>query len=157
MGAVGVQLKELAKGNEPRPMDDISFWTAAGLQGGGLGIIGDLTSASTTRLGGGLMGYFAGPVVGLANDVGGLTFGNLAEAMKGDNTHAGRDLVRTLKRYTPGTTLWPTRAAMDRLVWDQLQLVLDPEADKAMRREARTRMREYGNTEWWPTTDLTPF
>lgn len=156
MGALGVQLKEMAKGNEPRPMDDTSFWTAAALQGGGLGIIGDLTSASTTRLGGGLMGYFAGPVIGLGNDIGALTFGNMAEAMRGDETHVGRDVTKFLKRYTPGTTLWQTRAAMDRLVWDQLQILLDPEADAAMRRDVRRQQREYGNGEWWASGELTP-
>lgn len=156
MGAVGVQLKELAKGNEPRPMDDPSFWTAAALQGGGLGIIGDLTSASTTRLGGGLMGYFAGPVVGLGNDIGALTFGNMAAVMKGENANLGRDVVKFGKRYTPGTTLWQTRAAMDRLVWDQMQMVLDPDADTAMRREAKRQQREYGNGQWWDAGALTP-
>ncbi|MBR9765373.1 MAG: hypothetical protein GYB53_18095 [Rhodobacteraceae bacterium] len=157
MGAVGVQLKELAKGNEPRPMDDVGFWMAAGLQGGGLGIIGDLTSSSTTRLGGGLMGYFAGPVVGLGNDIGALTFGNMAEAIRGDETHVGRDVTKFLKRYTPGSTLWQSRAAMDRLVWDQLQMVLDPGAAQSMQQEGKRRLREQGNGEWWPTAEVMPF
>jgi len=156
MGALGVQLKEMAKGNEPRPMDDASFWTAAALQGGGLGIIGDLTSASSTRLGGGLMGYFAGPVIGLGNDIGALTFGNMAAAIRGDEAHLGRDLTSFAKRYTPGTTFWPTRAAMDRLIWDQMQILLDPEADTAMRREVRRQQREYGNGQWWPSGEMTP-
>tara|TARA_R110000868_G_scaffold237132_9_gene491602 strand:- start:10324 stop:12771 length:2448 start_codon:yes stop_codon:yes gene_type:complete len=157
MGAMGVQLKELAKGNEPRPMDDWSFWTAAGLQGGGLGIIGDLTSASTTRLGGGLMGYFAGPVVGLGNDIGGLTFGNMASAIKGEDMHLGRDAVKFAKRYTPGSTFFPTRAAMDRLVWDQMQLALDPEAAQEMRNAVRRQQREYGNSEIWKSGAVSPF
>lgn len=156
MGVLGVQLKEMAKGNEPRPMDNSGFWAAAVLQGGGLGVVGDLANASTTRLGGGLMGYVAGPVVGVANDLGSLTIGNVSEAIRGDDTNAGRDFSKFLARYTPGTTLWQTRAAMDRLVWDQLQLLLDPEAEKAMRREVQRQKREYGNDPYWEPGALAP-
>ena len=37
-GAVSIQLREIAKGNDPRPMDDPKFWGAALMQGGGLGM-----------------------------------------------------------------------------------------------------------------------
>lgn len=155
-GGIGLQLKEIAKGNDPRPMDTWEFWGAAGLQGGGLGIIGDLTTASTTRLGGGLMGYFAGPTVGFFNDAGSLVFGNAKDAMNGDDMNLGRDAVKFAKRYTPGTTLWQTRAAMDRMVWDQLQILLDPEAHQAMRRQVHQQKNDYGNGEWFPSGEPLP-
>jgi hypothetical protein len=156
MGAVGVQLKELAKGHETRPMDSADFWMAAALQGGGLGIVGDLFASSETRLGGGLGGYVAGPVVGFIGDAINLTAGNVAEAVRGDDTNVGRETVNFAKRYTPGTTLWQARAALDRMVWDQLQLLLDPEAEAAMRRQVRRRETEYGNGEWWETGSPLP-
>jgi hypothetical protein len=39
MGALAMQLKEMAKGRDPRPMTDAEFWGAAMLQGGGLGFV----------------------------------------------------------------------------------------------------------------------
>ncbi|MBT9385467.1 hypothetical protein KM176_16455 [Pseudooceanicola sp. CBS1P-1] len=157
MGAVGIQLKELAKGNEPRPMDNVNFWGAAALQGGGAGIVGDLLSSSTTRLGGGLSGYFAGPVISFGGDLGMLTFGNMADAMQGKDMNLGRDVTKFLARNAPGTTYWPTRAAMDRLVWDQMQLLLDPDAATVMQQEAKKRLKDYGNAELWPSGSLSPF
>ena len=53
LGGLAVQLKEIAKGNDPRPMDSAEFWLAAVMQGGGLGIFGDFFSASTSRTGAG--------------------------------------------------------------------------------------------------------
>jgi len=155
-GAVGVQLKEIAKGNDPRPMDSYGFWGAAAAQGGGLGIVGDLANASSTRLGGGLLGYFAGPTVGFFNDVGGLTLGNAKDAINGDNVRLGRDTVKFAERYTPGMTLWPVRAVLDRGVADALHEILDPEADERMRREAKRQMTDYGNGRWLPAGSFLP-
>lgn len=156
MGAVGLQLKELSKGNDPRPMDDVKFWGGAMLQGGGFGIAGDLLASTETRMGGGLLGWVAGPVVGAANDLGGLTFGNIAKAVRGDDVNLGRDVVKTAKRYMPGSTLWQTRAATDRFVWDQLQLLLDPEASQSMSRTAKRQATEKGNEQFWDSGDVMP-
>ncbi len=51
LGAVSLQMKEVSKGRDPRPMDTPQFWAAAFLQGGGLGIIGDFFFASENRIG----------------------------------------------------------------------------------------------------------
>ena len=54
MGALALQLKEMAKGRDPRSMDDPEFWGAAFLQGGGLGIYGDFLFADLNRFDRGL-------------------------------------------------------------------------------------------------------
>src|SRR3546814_5176687 len=41
-GAASIQLREIAKGRDPRPMDNVEFWEDAAFLGGGLGIFGDL-------------------------------------------------------------------------------------------------------------------
>jgi hypothetical protein len=102
------------------------------------------------------MGYFAGPTVGFFNDAGGLVFGNAKDAMNGDDMNLSRDAVNFAKRYTPGTTLWQTRAALDRMVWDQMQILLDPEAHRAMRRQVNRQANDFGNGEWFPSGSPLP-
>jgi hypothetical protein len=157
MGAVAVQLKELSKGNDPRPMDSTAFWGAAFLQGGGAGIVGDLLSASESRVGGGLPGYLLGPVIGLGNQVGELTIGNVMEVARGEETNAGRELSKFVSSNTPVlSSLWQIRAATDRMMFDQLQLLLDPEAEQSLRTQAQNRMRNYGNASWWSGGEMLP-
>ena len=148
-GALSVQLKQMASGRDPRPMDDATFWGAAFLQGGGVGIFGDFLTSETSRTGGGLAETIAGPVVGLAGDA--LRFGgaNVASAVAGRDTHFGRDAVQFLRRNTPGTNLWQTRVALDRLVWDQLQALLDPKAAQAWAQQESARTRINHNRTWW--------
>ena len=148
-GSLAVQLKEIAKGRDPRPMDDPKFWGAAMLQGGGVGIFGDFFSATSSRSGGGLAETLAGPVGGLIGDMGRMVSSNAQRAAEGKAPLVGRDVANFARRYTPGSTLWYTRLALDRLVWDQLQKVLDPEAENLWRRQERQARKDYGTSSWW--------
>lgn len=157
MGAMAVQLKELAKGRDPRPMDSSTFWAAAGLQGGGLGIFGDFFAASTNRFGGGFAETLAGPVVGLAADLAVPIGSNLSRAAQGENVLLGRDVANLVRYQTPAaSSLWYGRRAWDAAVGDQLQLLLDPEADIAFRRATRRAERDYGTSLWWERGQLAP-
>ncbi len=155
-GAVAIQLKEIAKGRDPRDMTDWKFWGAALMQGGGLGILGDLFYAATTRGGGGVGSTIAGPVVGTLADAGGLVGRAGMDLWNGENEHFGRDVSNFFRRHTPGTSLWYARAALDRIVWDQMQLILDPEAEAAFRRAERRQIQEYGNRSFWERGEMTP-
>lgn len=157
LGGVAVQLTELAKGREPRPMDTPEFWAQAMLRGGGFGPVGDIVSAGSASWGGGLESYFAGPVVQAGSDFLNLTVGNASQAIRGEDMNLGRDVVRFAQGWDPFSSFWPTRAAIDRMVWDQLQLLLDPEAKTAMDQAVRRQMRDYGNGEWWPSGQPMPF
>lgn len=157
LGGVAVQLKELAKGNDPRPMNDKKFWMAALMQGGGLGLFGDFFAATTSRTGGGLGAAIAGPVFGLGEDVGRLALEPLAAAADGRRTNWGRAWSRFQRQNTPvGSSLWYTRLAFDRLVSDQLQSFLDPEAEKDWRRREKQKAKDYGTRSWWSQGDLVP-
>ena len=149
MGALAIQLKEMGKGRDPRPMTDNAFWIAAFLQGGGIGIFGDFISSSENRFGGGLAETVAGPVVGFVDDVGKLTIGNLIQAAKGDDTNIARETIKFVSRYTPGSSLWYARLALERMVTDQLLLYADPKARSNMRRLESRYRREYGQRYWW--------
>ena len=156
MGAMAVQLKELSKGNDPRPMDDRGFWLAAAAQGGGIGIFGDFFKSETSRSGGGLAETLAGPVVGLAGDMTRAMASNASRALDGKSTFVGRDITNLARRYTPGTSLWYARTALDRLAWDQMQRFLDPEAEVQFRNAEKRQAREYGNQSWWARGQALP-
>lgn len=160
-GALAVQLKETAKGRDPRPMDTGSFWGAALLQGGGVGIFGDFFSSNTSRAGGGFAETVGGPVVGLIGDISRAVASNVTRVAEGKAPLIGRDIANLTRRYNPLATFQPplpipTRLALDRILWDQLQAMLDPEAETEWRRAERRLQREYGTQSWWRRGEVRP-
>lgn len=157
LGAVAIQLKELAKGRDPKPMTTSKFWGAAVMQSGGLGIFGDFFASETSRAGGGLAETIAGPVVGLASDVLRPVVSNAARAANGDDILLGRDAANFVRYNTPvASSLWYSRAAFDHAVADTLQGWLDPDAEAQWRRAERRRARDYGNGSYWQSGDVLP-
>ena len=156
MGALAMQLKDLTKGRDPRAMDNREFWGAALLQGGGLGIFGDLLTSDVNRFGGGLAETLAGPVVSFANDVRRLTIGNAMQLGNDEDTRFGAELTHFLRRYTPGGSLWYARLGYERLLLDRLQLWTDPKARRSFRARESKLHRETGQRSWWRQGRLAP-
>lgn len=156
LGAFALQMKEIAKGRDPREMDNGRFFAAAVLQGGGLGIMGDFLFADTSRFGAGFAETVAGPVVGAFSDASRLTVGNVYAALDGKDPKLGADIAATLGRYTPGGSIWYLRALYERAVVDQVRAVLDPEADKYFRRRETAAKRDYGSGYWWRPGEAAP-
>lgn len=165
-GALGVWIKDMIKGNDPRPAwsDDpkdegktaYKFWAAAAAQGGGQGILGDFLFSVEARNGKSSAMTAFGPASGFVSDTYDLTWGNIDQAIKGEDTHAGRDLAKYVGRYNPLASLWWSRTIMDRAVIDQMQRLIDPEADEAFRRQRQRLEKEYGQTQWWPQGQALP-
>ncbi len=149
LGGLSMQLKAIAAGQDPRDMNDPKFWGAALLQGGGLGIYGDFLFGNVNRLGGGLSTTIAGPLVDRVNTLRDLTIGNVMQQAGEEKTNFGRELSNFLRQNTPGGNLWYLRLAGERLVFDQLQHLLDPDARAAFRRRASQRKKQFGNEFWW--------
>lgn len=154
LGALAYQAKQIQRGKDPLNMDPTSkdgrrLWAAAMAQGGGLGIFGDFVFADASRFGGGPAVTFAGPVAGLIDDMARLTVGNAQQAAKGKDTHIGRETTRFIGRYLPGNSIWYSRLAFERLVLDQTQQMVDPEAGMAFNRIESVARREYGQRYWW--------
>ena len=160
MGALALQMKEVSKGRDTRPMTSTEFWLAAFLQGGGLGIYGDFLFSDVNRFERGLAETLSGPVVGFANDLRKVTLGNLLEAASGEDTKAARELVDFVARYSPGASLWYTRLALERTVYDRLRHYVDPKARQKDRRIRSRYRRETGQRYWWapgkPEPDRAP-
>lgn len=148
-GALSIQLKALATGQDPHDMSRPAFWGAAMAQGGGLGIYGDILY---TSMGGQARGGQAnwtslgGPVFGSAFDLADLTLGNVGQAARGQNTHAGAELLRFGRSNLPLVNLWYARAAIDHLFFHELQESASPGYLASMRSNAQ---RNYGSGYWW--------
>lgn len=165
-GGVSIYLRELVKGNDPKPVDNAKFWGAAVMQGGGLGILGDFFYSNQARTGKSSTMTAWGPTAAWASDTYDLTLGNLfgmAGAM-GDGEDlgeaakkvaAGRDAARYLAKYSPVSSLWWARTAWDRDVADQLQRALDPDAADAFDRQT-ARLEHDGQGQWWPEGQALP-
>ena len=157
MGAVAIQLKEIARGRDPRPINDEKFWMAAVFQGGGLGIFGDFFAAETSRAGGGFAETIGGPVAGLIGDLIRPVASNAARLANGQDMLLGRDFANLVRNYTPvASSLWQVRQAYSAIVADGLQSFLDPEAEAQWRRDANRRARDYGNSDYWERGAILP-
>jgi hypothetical protein len=155
-GAMAMQLKDISKGKDPRPMDNPDFWGGALLQGGGLGIFGDFLAAEQNRFGGGLAETLAGPTASVVSSLIALGMPNVAEWIRGEETNMGRELVRVLGQNTPGGSNWYLRLAYERMVLDELQKMTDPDAYAAFRRRIRKQRKDFGNDFWWAPGEREP-
>ena len=54
-----------------------------------------------------------------------------------------------MRQNTPGGSLWYIRLAYERMLLDQLQMMVDPDARAAFHRQMQNRKRDYGQELWW--------
>lgn len=160
LGAAVIQLKEIGKGKDPRPMDIPTFWGQASLQGGALSIAGDaLAWMAGTYEGDKVAGYgdfLAGPLGSTVVDAQrtvqmGLPGKERQDGTRRDANPAGA-AIYFARRNTPFLSSgWYTRAAWDRLVMDRLAQEYDP---SFAARQAREAQRDEKNRQGrWMTVD----
>lgn len=157
MGALAIQVRQIIQGKEPRQdMDTGGFWFAAGLQGGGLGLFGDFIFQDYNRFGQSIGGTLAGPVVGSAQSL--LRAGDLYGLAEGDwsaNEFAA-DAFKVGTKEIPGINLWYSRLAVERLMLDQVEKMIDPKYDARIRRLERQTKKQYGQEYWWRPGKVAP-
>lgn len=153
LGALVVQLKELANGNDPQTMWDsedpqktMNFLTRSAVQGGGLSILGDILVAGTDTSGRSTSDFLVGPFGSDAKAVLGLTVGNLTQYYEGKDTNASNEAFRLAKNKIPAQNLWYTKAAINRIFFDEMQDIVAPGYREKLLRKAE---REQGRTRWW--------
>lgn len=56
----------------------------------------------------------------------------------------------------PGSSIWYARLALDRLMWERLQLLVDPDAEGVFRHMEERARRETGQNFWWRPGQLRP-
>lgn len=151
LGGLVVQLKELVNGNDPQTMWDsddpeksLEFFKRSFVAGGGLPVLGDILVAGMDTSGRDTGDFLAGPFGSDFKTVLSLTVGNATQASNGVETNAGNEAFKFLKGKIPAQNLWYTKAAANRMVFDELQDVVAPGyreklLQKAERQQDRTR------------------
>jgi hypothetical protein len=160
-GAVSLQTAEILAGKNPHDMNDPMFWVRAFAKGGGGGIYGDLLSEALggEQRGTAAAGFLGGPVGGLVGDIAGAALSPLKHEVfdqegQRTSTGPGNQIFGALRRWTPET--WYTKTAIDRLLWDQLQTLLDPDYRQSFDRSNRAAERKGGTGYWWPRGEMAP-
>ncbi|MGO4836089.1 hypothetical protein AB4144_27985, partial [Rhizobiaceae sp. 2RAB30] len=153
-----LQIKAILDGKKPEDMGpgNPGFWLKASLQGGGFGLFGDFVKSSENRFGQSATEAIAGPGFAFFSDTLGLTVGNVLDVAAGEKANAGREFRRYVGRYTPIlASHWATRGAYNRIVLDNLQWMLDPEADKSFKAQAQNAKKN-GTPFFLPPGSFTP-
>jgi vacuolar-type H+-ATPase subunit E/Vma4 len=153
LGAVSQSVNDLLSGKDVRNYNPFEGehgaknWMAAFLKGGSLGLYGDfLFSGATQNNQAGPIAALLGPVAGLVEEAFKLTQGNIVQAMQGKDTNFGAEAVRFVKGNTPGANLWYAKAALDHIIFHQLQEYFSPGYLSQMQRRAQ---KEFGQQFWW--------
>ncbi|RZG74812.1 hypothetical protein [Acinetobacter sp. WCHAc060025] len=153
LGALVVQLKEIANGNDPQTMWDsddpkktAQFFTRSAVQGGGLSVLGDILVAGADPSGRGVSDFIVGPAGGDTKTLLGVTVSNALQAYEGKDTNAANETFKLIKSKTPGQNLWYTKAAMNRMIFDEMQDVIAPGYREKLLRKAE---REQDRTRFW--------
>lgn len=155
-GGLALQMKDVVAGKDPRDMTNGKFWQAAFMQGGGVGVFGDvLYTAWGGNARGGQANWtnLAGPVFGTAFDLFDVTLRNANQAMEGKKTNFGGELFRFAKGNTPLINLWYARAAIDRVLLNDLQESVSHGYLAKMKKRA---YKDYKQKFWWEPGEATP-
>ena len=121
-GYLAMSAKDLVKGREPRSPEKIETWFAAGMQAGGLGLLGDFFLGTHDRFGNQALASVAGPIPTLAGQMATLT----GMAARGEVADAGEGALRLAIDNTPFLNLFYTRAALDYLFLFHIREALSP-------------------------------
>ena len=139
MGYMSMTAKDLLKGKEPRDPNNFKTIMAAFLQGGGLGIYGDVLFKEQRDAGSvaaGLIGPFPTTVIDL-----GLA---LKYAVTGEGGKAGRAAYRTISSNIPFLNLFYIKAAFDYMIGFQIMETMNPGVLKRVEK----RMKKDYNQEY---------
>ncbi len=173
LGLLSIWMRDIRNGEDPSPVS-VETLGRSWLQGVGFGVFGDFLKAATSERSGSFGETMAGPLFGLATDIGRIAVGNVAatasRAANGpaqnrdgsatswnEETKFGREAVNFAKRYNPvpGTNLWYSRLAAERLLFDQTQMLFDPNYEQSWKAIARLHAEE-GREAWWERGEIAP-
>ncbi|HHP6481947.1 TPA: hypothetical protein ACSE4C_000300 [Acinetobacter baumannii] len=150
LGGLVVQLREILNGNDPQTIYDsndpkkaTSFFMRSLVAGGGLPVLGDILVAGADTSGRDANSFVSGPLGSDFTALLGLTVGNLTQYNEGKDTNFGNEAFKFVKGKVPAQNLWYTKAAINRMVFDEMQDTIAPGyREKALRKAERQQDRE---------------
>lgn len=140
-------------------MKSPKFWTEAFARGGAGGIYGDILGAAIhgDRGAASMVGQMAGPIPGMAADIFSATTQPLRSALdetgKPISDNLGKQMLQAVQRHSPST--FYTKLATDRLLWEKLQVLVDPNYRQSFRR-AEQAAKKQGSGFWWGPGSAAP-
>ncbi|HDJ7835838.1 TPA: hypothetical protein PRO12_003680 [Acinetobacter baumannii] len=150
LGGLVVQLREILNGNDPQTIYDsndpkkaTSFFMRSVVAGGGVPVLGDILVAGTDTSGRDANSFVSGPLGSDFTALLGLTVGNLTQYNEGKDTNFGNEAFKFVKGKIPAQNLWYTKAAINRMFFDEVQDTIAPGyREKALRKAERQQDRE---------------
>lgn len=153
LGGLVVQLKELVNGNDPQtiwdsddPEKSLEFFKRSFVAGGGLPVLGDILVAGMDPSGRDTADFLSGPFGSDLKTILSLTVGNAMQASNGIDTNAGNEAFKFLKGKVPAQNLWYTKAAANRMIFDEMQDMIAPGYREKLMRKAE---KEQDRTRYW--------
>ena len=146
MGALALQIKDLAAGRNPRPMDDPEDWVTAFVQGGSGSLLADYVVSDVNKYGAGFVETLLGPMAGLTNDTYKFTVGNIREAVIGDETNVLGEAAKFVKDVAPDP--WQIQLFTNSM-FDNIRLMADPSYQSSINKMRSKRYKEFGQDYWW--------
>ncbi|MFV1873172.1 MAG: hypothetical protein ACMZ64_07640 [Oleiphilus sp.] len=158
LGAAALEINEIVSGRDPVSLNPSAEggtrnWIKAMMKGGSLGIYGDFLFSEASQYGQSPVASFMGPMIGTGEQVFNLTQGNIVQSLQGKETHAGAEFVRFAKSNIPGANLWYAKAALDHMIFHQLQEYFSPGYLSKMQNR---KLREFGQQYWWEPENALP-
>lgn len=153
-GYLRMSINDVAMGNTPRSPMQPATMLAALAQGGGIGILGDFLFGETNRMGGGLLGTLAGPVVGDADQLAKIFQRFRSESISDDPNeqakafqHTWPDLAHFGVKHIPFANLIYLKGALDYMLWYHLYEAASPgwweRTNQRMQKETGRTMMGY--------------
>jgi hypothetical protein len=155
LGALSLQMRALATGKELRNMNPWSddpkhvgqFWLEAAVAGGALGMVGDQLKKMFQTQSRADAARLLTPTGGALYDASTTVLGNVGQAYAGEKTNVLREAVQ-FGRKNALPRLWYTNWAFDRLIWDTLQRMADPDAATNFQRQRERAQKDTGQEFW---------
>lgn len=148
-----IQILNVLNGKDPEEMfgeNAGTFWVKAFVKGGGGGLFADFVDKSENRYGQSLVATLGGIGGAFIADTADLTLKSIQAIIYPEDQKVGRAAAKYVGRYTPILSSHPaTRNWYRRAFVDQLQWLLDPDADKSFKSQKAKA------SHWWEPGELT--
>lgn len=125
-GAMEIQLRHIAKGEDPEDMTKPGIWGWAAASGGAGGIFADYLRNAIEDPDKGIIAGAAGPMAEDAQNLFHVGFQKGPDGKIMANPNARGKAYKMARGFVPGGSLWYARLAFDRMISDELQQYADP-------------------------------
>jgi hypothetical protein len=151
MGALTLELKSLTGGFTAEDPTNGAFWVRAALQGGAIGLFGDLIQNDVSLYGKDFGDLLSGAPVGIATDIGAIVAlsAKAAVGQKNASKNLRTKLAQVTTRYAAPTNVWYADLILNRVIMDSIERAIDPNFDRRMRNLEKRKLEERGAEPWW--------